>query len=82
MFTLWGASSNYVIWHTLKLFDRLNCESKVKIMEKQGIKARSLAHSALGERGVLEFQDGSRKNDKQLINHVDLYKPNNMLVSA
>ncbi len=54
----------------------------MKIMEKQGIKARSLAHSALGERGVLEFQDGSRKNDKQLINHVDLYKPNNMLVSA
>jgi hypothetical protein len=31
---------------------------------------------------MLEFQDGTRKNDKHLITHKDLHKPNNKLVSA
>jgi hypothetical protein len=30
----------------------------------------------------LEFWDEIRKNDKRLINHADLHKPNNKLVSA
>jgi hypothetical protein len=31
---------------------------------------------------MFEFQDGTRKNDKHLIIHTDLHKPNNKLVSA
>jgi hypothetical protein len=31
-----------------KLFDRLKCESKVKIVEEQGVGARSLVHIILG----------------------------------
>jgi hypothetical protein len=36
----------------------------------------------LGVKGVIELNDGIRKNDKHLIIHVDLHKPNNKLVSA
>ncbi len=35
-----------------------------------------------GQKGVLELRDGTRKNDKHLITHSDLHKPNNKLVSA
>jgi hypothetical protein len=35
-----------------------------------------------GERGMLELQDGSRKNEKHLIIHADLHKPRNKLVNA
>jgi hypothetical protein len=31
---------------------------------------------------MLELQDGTKKNDKHLITHMDLHKPNNKLVSA
>jgi len=31
---------------------------------------------------MLELQDGTKKNDKHLITHSDLHKPNNKLVSA
>jgi hypothetical protein len=35
-----------------------------------------------GLRGVLELREGTRKNDKHLITHTNLHKPNNKLVSA
>ncbi len=35
-----------------------------------------------GVEGVLELRDGTRNNDKHLITHSDLHKPNNKLVSA
>ncbi len=42
-----------------------------------------LGSQHLGEwRGMLELQDGTRKNDKHLITHTNLHKPNNKLVSA
>jgi hypothetical protein len=31
---------------------------------------------------VLEFRDGTMKNDKHLITHMDLHKLNNKLISA
>ncbi len=31
---------------------------------------------------MLEFRDGTKENDKQLVNHADSHKPNNKLVSA
>jgi hypothetical protein len=54
----------------------------MKTMKERKVGARSLAHSTLGVKGVLEFQDGTRKNDKHLIIHTDLQKPNDKLVSA
>ncbi len=51
-------------------------------MEEQEVRARSLAHSTLGVKGVLELWDGTKKNDKKLITHTNLYKLNNKLVSA
>jgi hypothetical protein len=39
----------------------------MKTMEGQEIEVRSLACSTLGYRGVLEFRDATRKNNKQLI---------------
>ncbi len=38
--------------HTPKLFNRLQCESKLKTMKKQRDGAHSLARSTLGGRGV------------------------------
>ncbi len=40
---------------------------KVKTMEGEGegVGAHSLAHNTLGQRGVLELQDGMRKINKQ-----------------
>ncbi len=37
-----------ITWHVPNLFYRLKCESKVKTTKKQGVGARSLAHSTLG----------------------------------
>jgi hypothetical protein len=51
----------HLLWQAPKLLDRLKCESKVKTMEKTWLGARSLAHS-------------TRKNDKYLFIHKDLYK--------
>jgi hypothetical protein len=53
-----------------------------EIVEEQEVRARSLAHSTLGVKGVLELWDGTKKNDKKLITHTNLYKLNNKLVSA
>jgi hypothetical protein len=36
----------------------------MKTTKEQGVGARSLARSTLGVKGVLELQDGTRKNDK------------------
>jgi hypothetical protein len=36
------------LWHTSKLFDRLKCESKMKITKEQGVGARSLAGNISG----------------------------------
>jgi hypothetical protein len=54
----------------------------VKIIEKQGVEARSLAHNTLGKKGVLELWDGTRKNDNHLITHTNVHKQNNKLISA
>jgi hypothetical protein len=54
-------------WHTPKLLDRLKWESKVKIMERQGVGHVPWLVAFREYRGVLEFWDGTRKNDKQLI---------------
>ncbi len=37
---------------------------KVKTAEGEGVRARSLAHNTLGQRGVLELRDGTKKIDK------------------
>jgi hypothetical protein len=71
-----------IIWHVPKLFDRLKCGSEVKTTEEQGIRARSLARNTSRVEGMLELQDGTKKNDKPIITHMDLHKPNSKLVSA
>jgi hypothetical protein len=38
-------------WHAPILLHRLKCESKVKTMEEQGVKAHSLACNTLGVEG-------------------------------
>jgi hypothetical protein len=40
------------LWCTSKFLDGLKCESKLKTVEKQGIKARSLAYSTLRGKGA------------------------------
>jgi hypothetical protein len=45
-------------WRTPKLFDRLKCESEVKIIEEQGVGARSLAHNTLRVEGRAEALGG------------------------
>jgi hypothetical protein len=47
----------------------------MKTEEEQRVEAHSLARSTSGVKGT-------RKNDKQLIIHTDLHKPNNKLISA
>jgi hypothetical protein len=52
-------------WRASKLLNGLKCEFKQETMEEQGVGVRSLARSILeGYKGVLEFWDGTRKNDK------------------
>jgi hypothetical protein len=49
-----------------QLLEGPHVSPKQKIVERQGVGARSLARSTLEEyRGVLELQDGTRKSDKQ-----------------
>jgi hypothetical protein len=56
---------------------------KVKTMEWQGVGAHSLAHIALGVEGRTEAPGwGLGRVTSELIIHMDLHKPNNMLVSA
>jgi hypothetical protein len=55
------------MWRGLKFFDRFKCESKVKLVKKYGIGARSLARSISGVEGVLKLQNGTKNIDKKLI---------------
>jgi hypothetical protein len=38
-------------WHAFELLGRFKCESEVKTLEEQGVKAHSLTHSILGVEG-------------------------------
>jgi hypothetical protein len=56
---------------------------KVKTTEGQGVRARSLAHSILGVEGRAGASGwGLGRVTSESIIHIDLYKPNNKLVSA
>jgi hypothetical protein len=57
--------------------ERFKCESKVKTTKKTKVGARYLVRNTFGGgggRGVLELQDGTRKNDKHLFIQMDLHK--------
>jgi len=51
-----------------------NVSLRRKTMEKTRSWAHSLAHNTLGVEGMLEPQDGTRKNDKQSFTHTNLHK--------
>ncbi len=54
--------------------DGLKCESKVKMVEESKVGALSLTRNTLGGlKGVLELQDGTRKNDKHLFIHTTTF---------
>jgi hypothetical protein len=55
---------------------------KLKRRKSKELGARSLAHNILGVEGHAGAPNETRKNDKHLIIHIDLHKPNNKLVSA
>jgi len=56
---------------------------KVKTMEGEGVGARSLVHSILGVEGCARALGwGLGRVISNSIIHMDLYKPNNKLVSA
>jgi hypothetical protein len=40
-----------MVWHTHRLLDGFNYESKEKTMKRKGVGVRSLAHSILGVEG-------------------------------
>ncbi len=60
--------------HAPKLLDRLKCESKMKQWKSKESGTCFLICSTLGQRGMLELQDGIRKKDKHLIIPMDLHK--------
>jgi len=64
------------IWRTPKLLNGLKCESKLKRTEKQGVRARSLAHRTLrGKRAC--WSSGMGLGKMISINfHMDLHKTN------
>jgi hypothetical protein len=68
-------------WRAPKLLDKLKFEFEVKTLEEQGVGAHSLVRNTLGVEGCAGAP-GIRKNDKHLITHTNLHKPNNKLVSA
>ncbi len=60
-----------------------NANLKVKTIEKERIKVRSLTHSTLGVEGhVGALRCGLGGMIIESIIHTDLHKPNNKLVSA
>jgi len=77
----WGMFSDALL---SSLIDS-NVNMRWKQRKSKELGTCSLAHNTLGvlwARDVLELRDGTRKNDKHLITHIDLHKPNNKLVSA
>jgi hypothetical protein len=51
-----------------------NVNMKWKQQKSKKLGALSLAHNTLGVKGMLELRDGTRKNDKQSLTHMDLHK--------
>ncbi len=62
------------MWRALKLLDRFKCEYEMKTIKEQRVGTRFLARNILGVEGLLKLRDGTRKNDKHLITHMDLYE--------
>jgi hypothetical protein len=66
-----------------KLLDGLNCKSKVKIAEGEGVGARSLARNTSRVEGCVGAPRwGLRKITSNSITYTNLHKLNNKLVSA
>jgi hypothetical protein len=55
---------------------------KKKTVEGKGLGARSMAHSTLGYKGVLELWDGTKKIDKQVFYSHGFAQTKQWLVSA
>ncbi len=58
-------------WPVPMFLNRLNWKSEVKTTEEQGTFPSSQHFRGGGKRGVLELRDGTRKNDKCSITHMD-----------
>jgi len=70
-------------WRTPKLFDRLNCESKLKIVEGYEVRVRSLTRNIWGVEGRVGASGwGLGWITSRSIIHTNLHKPNNKLIGA
>jgi hypothetical protein len=70
-------------WHTPKLFNKHNYESKGKTIKEKRIGVRSLVCSTLGIKECVEVPRwGLRWLTSKSIIHTNLHKPNNKLVSV
>jgi hypothetical protein len=70
-------------WCAPKFFDRLKCESKVKIVKGSRIGARSLARNTFEVKGhAWTPRWGVGRMTSNSITHKDLHNPNKKLVSA
>jgi hypothetical protein len=79
----WEGEKSLLTWRTPKLLDKLNCKSKVKIVEGSRVGAHSLVRSTFGVEGHAKAPRwGLRKVTSNSIIHMDLHKPNDKLVSV
>ncbi len=68
--------ANEYIWSDALLSFLINSNVSLKWKQWKGkeLGTRFLVHNTLGVKGVLELWDGTRKNDKQSLIHMNLHK--------